>query len=176
VTAPRIFVQWSRCSDAPAILRDSYTIGRSRIVFRTKVRGCSAGFIRQDFILIGNRDARWTSFPNTQQPRTIEAEFGDRVPIRRWHTLQVNDGSIFLAEIIRPDSRIDFADCGMPGPLEYGHPLLVAALANAPLLPAARNCFSSIRPKTSISFATRPVQPVWWPAPRPAPLSPWKYS
>ena len=24
--------------------------------------------------------------------------------------------------------------------------------------------------------ATRPVQPVWWLAPRPAPLSPWKYS
>ena len=27
-----------------------------------------------------------------------------------------------------------------------------------------------------MSLATRPVQPVWWLAPRPAPLSPWKYS
>src|SRR5512146_299934 len=27
-----------------------------------------------------------------------------------------------------------------------------------------------------ISFATNPVQPVWWLAPIPAPLSPWKYS
>src|SRR6185295_12768995 len=26
------------------------------------------------------------------------------------------------------------------------------------------------------SLATSPVQPVWWLAPRPAPLSPWKYS
>jgi len=26
------------------------------------------------------------------------------------------------------------------------------------------------------SLATRLVQPVWWLAPRPAPLSPWKYS
>lgn len=26
------------------------------------------------------------------------------------------------------------------------------------------------------SFATRPVQPVWWEAPTPRPLSPWKYS
>ena len=26
------------------------------------------------------------------------------------------------------------------------------------------------------SLATIPVQPVWWPAPMPAPLSPWKYS
>src|SRR5262249_34668021 len=27
-----------------------------------------------------------------------------------------------------------------------------------------------------ISFAARPVQPVWWLAPTPEPLSPWKYS
>ncbi len=26
------------------------------------------------------------------------------------------------------------------------------------------------------TFAIKPVQPVWWLAPRPAPLSPWKYS
>src|SRR6476469_1473774 len=26
------------------------------------------------------------------------------------------------------------------------------------------------------SLATRPVQPVWWLAPRPLPVSPWKYS
>jgi hypothetical protein len=32
------------------------------------------------------------------------------------------------------------------------------------------------RPKRSSSRATRPVQPVWWLAPMPAPLSPWKYS
>ena len=27
-----------------------------------------------------------------------------------------------------------------------------------------------------MSFATKAVQPVWWLAPMPAPLSPWKYS
>jgi len=27
-----------------------------------------------------------------------------------------------------------------------------------------------------MSFATTPVQPVWWEAPSPSPLSPWKYS
>ncbi len=32
------------------------------------------------------------------------------------------------------------------------------------------------RPKRSRTRAMRPVQPVWWLAPRPAPLSPWKYS
>jgi len=49
-------------------------------------------------------------------------------------------------------------------------------LANAPALPADRSCCPSIRPKSSINLATIPVQPVWWLAPRPAPLSPWKYS
>jgi hypothetical protein len=29
---------------------------------------------------------------------------------------------------------------------------------------------------SSIKFATRAVHPVWWLAPSPAPLSPWKYS
>ena len=31
-------------------------------------------------------------------------------------------------------------------------------------------------PRLWISLATRPVHPVWWDAPSPAPLSPWKYS
>ena len=35
---------------------------------------------------------------------------------------------------------------------------------------------ASTRPKMSSSGATRPVHPVWWLAPSPAPLSPWKYS
>ena len=33
-----------------------------------------------------------------------------------------------------------------------------------------------MRPKRSRRPAMRPVQPVWWLAPRPAPMSPWKYS
>jgi hypothetical protein len=34
----------------------------------------------------------------------------------------------------------------------------------------------SQRPRLMIRSATRPVQPVWCDAPRPAPVSPWKYS
>jgi len=34
----------------------------------------------------------------------------------------------------------------------------------------------STLPKSWISLATPPVQPVWWLAPRPTPVSPWKYS
>jgi len=53
--------------------------------------------------------------------------------------------------------------------------LVGSCLVNAPVLRAASNCSPSIWPKSSISLPTSPVQPVWWLAPRPAPLSPWKY-
>ena len=35
---------------------------------------------------------------------------------------------------------------------------------------------STAQRHSSIRLATSAVQPVWWLAPRPAPLSPWKYS
>ena len=36
---------------------------------------------------------------------------------------------------------------------------------------------SAVMPCSRVALrATSPVQPVWWLAPRPAPLSPWKYS
>ena len=42
--------------------------------------------------------------------------------------------------------------------------------------PTWRTVSAEILPNSWISFATSPVQPVWWLAPMPAPLSPWKYS
>ena len=46
--------------------------------------------------------------------------------------------------------------------------------ASAPL--DLEQALASTRPKRSSRGATRAVHPVWWLAPRPAPLSPWKYS
>ena len=48
-------------------------------------------------------------------------------------------------------------------------------LQNEPLA-ANRARWTRYRRHSSISAATNPVQPVWWEAPRPAPLSPWKNS
>ena len=49
-----------------------------------------------------------------------------------------------------------------PEPASKGLGYLVTSLfANAADLPTSRTVFSSTRPKSSISFATRPVQPVW---------------
>jgi len=43
-------------------------------------------------------------------------------------------------------------------------------------LPMARSASAFTPRNSSGSSATVPVQPVWWLAPMPAPLSPWKYS
>ena len=61
------------------------TIRRSHIVLRTKIGKGSLEIIKQVFVLVGNRDACRTSFPNAHQPQRIESEFGDDVPIRRRH-------------------------------------------------------------------------------------------
>jgi hypothetical protein len=49
------------------------------------------------------------------------------------------------------------------------HPLSRRSAAS---LPPCRKASASSFPKISISMATTPVQPVWWLAPMPAPLSP----
>jgi hypothetical protein len=43
----------------------SHAIGRSYIVLRTKIWKRSAEIIEQAFVPVGNRDARWTPFPNS---------------------------------------------------------------------------------------------------------------
>ena len=48
--------------------------------------------------------------------------------------------------------------------------------AKVATLPPARKASGVTVAKRCISVAMMPVQPVWWLAPSPAPLSPWKYS
>ena len=44
------------------------------------------------------------------------------------------------------------------------------------LLRSSTTCSGGVVANRCIPRAMTPVQPVWWLAPRPAPLSPWKYS
>ena len=46
----------------------------------------------------------------------------------------------------------------------------------AAVLPSWSTCSAVVVANRCMVRATIPVQPVWWLAPRPAPLSPWKYS
>jgi hypothetical protein len=54
--------------------------------------------------------------------------------------------------------------------------LFSGSRVNAAPLPPSSARLASSRPKSWMVLATSPVQPVWWLAPSPAPLSPWKYS
>ena len=53
-------------------------------------------------------------------------------------------------------------------------PALMAGMRAA--LPSSATCPAVVVANRCIIRATMPVHPVWWLAPRPAPLSPWKYS
>jgi len=60
--------------------------------------------------------------------------------------------------------------------LGIGDPTLTLSLERRGNQTLSSSTGHTYSPLCSISLATRPVQPVWWAAPRPAPLSPWKYS
>ena len=59
----------------------SYTVWRSDIVFWLKIGQSSTEIINQILVLIGNRNARRTSFPNPHEPDGIETELRDGVPL-----------------------------------------------------------------------------------------------
>ncbi len=59
----------------------SNAVGRSDIVFWLEVRQSSPEIVEEISVLIGNRNARRTSFPNSHEPNTIETELGDSVPL-----------------------------------------------------------------------------------------------
>jgi hypothetical protein len=59
----------------------SYAIGRSVVVLRKKVRQGSPEIVNQSLILIRNRNAGWTSFPNSHQPNSIKAIILESVPL-----------------------------------------------------------------------------------------------
>ena len=58
----------------------SYAVRRSDIVFRLEVRQSPTKIVKQILVLIGDRNARWTSLPNTHEPDGIESELGDGIP------------------------------------------------------------------------------------------------
>src|SRR5262249_31766742 len=103
-----------------------------------------------------------------------------------------------LGQLCQPDAGVDLVQRRIA---ESGHGLLarstsILARYSPRPLPTPANCslggfWSSTNtvillggsPRGGVVAGTRckvratmPVQPVWWLAPRPAPLSPWKYS
>ena len=106
------------------------------------------------------------ALPDAHQPDGVDRQRRERVPRRRRAPRRARAVARLAAEPLEPDRGVDLVDrrAGAAG----------ASPASA-RRPASRRLRAQ-RPASRNSSATVPVQPVWWLAPMPAPLSPWKYS
>ena len=135
------------------------------------------------------RDApgRLAGLPDAEEPDEVEPVRGQPVELRVGDVVERRLSPQRGRELREPDPRVDLEERGIPR-CGHGSPCcllssLVAAhlladhagLEHSPWGSPARPA-AVTRPKRSSRRATRPVQPVWWLAPMPAPLSPWKYS
>ena len=75
-------------------------------------------------------------------------------------------------------SASGYGECGKKAPGCFS-PRPAGTASPSPTIrpmPPAMTSLAVKRRASSGNMATVPVQPVWWLAPMPAPLSPWKYS
>ncbi len=115
--------------------------------------------------------------PHHVTPEEIAATFADLLgrPVRTEAVARKMERSGSLAAVI---PFFVTASIRSAGPSAHAAcPTRPAAfLSNAARFPPSSRRVASTCPKKCMNEATRPVQPVWWLAPIPAPLSPWKYS
>ena len=152
--------------DVPA-----HAVGRADVVLRDKVGERSQEIFEEPRVAYRDRDSSGAALPDAHEPHGIKATGGDAIPLLRRHRTQVQRLLVFPAKITQPDPGVDLIDDRMLGPGAHRFYFLKTAC-----LPPSKVVFASSRPKSCIVLATSPVQPVWWLAPSPAPLSPWKYS
>src|SRR5438477_4265950 len=107
--------------------------------------------------------------PNAEQPDPVEPVGRDAVEDRVVHVGERGRPVARAPQLVEPDTRVDLVERRV-----IRHQTPRSETGSRPQ--RSRNVSASTIPKTLISVATRPVQPVWWLAPSPAPLSPWKYS
>ncbi len=84
-----------------------YTIWRPDVVFGAEIRKGSTELSQQILVLVGNCNPRRTALPNAHKPHRIEAERGDRIPLGRRHTRQVDVLPILLGKFRNPRPGID---------------------------------------------------------------------
>ena len=80
--------------------------------------------------------------------------------------------SLFCTQLFRSVHHL----CIGLADLHNNYILPVAAFMTACSAPGVSIASLVSKPESWMMRATQPVQPVWWLAPIPAPLSPWKYS
>ena len=154
-------------------------------------RRCRSGSVssnsrRHSGFAARDRLRRRAGLPDAQEPDPVETQLGQAIQSASGMSSSVARRPSVARQFRQPDAGVDLVKRRIA---RIGHVRSSARsrLFSAHLLPddpghhAARvrspaGSLASTRPKRSRRGATRPVHPVWWLAPRPAPLSPWKYS
>src|SRR3989442_610485 len=120
-----------------------------------------------------NSLARFTRLPHAQEPDPVEAHLRDAVQLDVRNVVERGRPSDDAGQLGQPDPGVDLEQRREAA---ASHDFSAASRSPYPVLPASSIFSGSMVAKRCIMRAMTPVQPVWWLAPRPAPLSPWKYS
>src|SRR5437016_4575609 len=120
-----------------------------------------------------NSLARFTRLPHAQEPDPVEAHLRDAVQLDVRNVVERGRPSDDAGQLGQPDPGVDLEQRRIA---VARHDFSAASTSTYPVLPASSIFSGSMVAKRCIMRAMTPVQPVWWLAPRPAPLSPWKYS
>src|SRR5436190_1372657 len=117
--------------------------------------------------------ARFTRLPHAQEPDPVEAHLRNAVQLDVRNVVERGRPSDDAGQLCQPDPGVDLEQRRIA---VARHDFSAASMSTYPILPASSIFSGSMVAKRCIMRAMTPVQPVWWLAPRPAPLSPWKYS
>ena len=151
---------------AEALVHDvvAHAVGGADHVLRAEIR--KRGPVGRLQPGIGQRDLETggAPAPDAHQPDRVDRQGRQGVPLGVGHFTELERALALAPEPLEPDRRVDLVDGGAWGQAHGGF-----AQPVRPAAAAASAC--SAGPSTK-SIATVPVQPVWWLAPIPAPLSP----
>ena len=156
----------------------THAIGRADIVLRRKIGECFFEISKEALVPHGDLNAGRATLPDSHQPNGVNTVGSDCLPLLFRNRIQVCGPPVKLTDLMQPDPGVDLKDDGVfrPWPQFFFPPATKGLSWNAISLPRSRSCLGSRQPYNWMILAIRPDQPVWWLAPIPAPLSPWKYS
>jgi hypothetical protein len=103
--------------------------------------------------------------PHAEEPHPLEAVGGDAVEVGVRDVVEARRSAERLTDLVEARASIDLIE------RRESAQRVSTAFPNTSSIDSAL-----IVPNRCMRGATSPVQPVWWLAPIPAPLSPWKYS
>src|SRR5262249_2645579 len=127
---------------------------------------------------IAPRDSlpRVARLPHAQEPDPVEAHLRDAVQLGVGNVVERGPSPDDARQLRQPHPGVDLEQRRIAVARHGFCAATAAAVSTYPVFPASSIFCGSMVAQRCIKRAMTPVQPVWWLAPSPAPLSPWKYS